>query len=225
MKKVFLLLTLFSSLSFVAQNSITPKEDTKYFEDQLYLGIQYNGKLNRPDGFETTGVPYSVNGGFIKDIPINKHRNKGFGIGVGYSYDELYPNILISPGQTNTFSISNNDNKNKYKIHSIEFPIEYRWRTSTTSSYTFWRIYSGISFINSYQFSSEYVNDNNEAISTKNIPEIRKTNIALYSSMGYGTWNFHVKYFLMPLFKDSAKANNTPLDFQLIKLGIQFYIL
>ena len=31
-----------------------------------------------------------------------------------------------------------------YEQHSIGFPIEFRWRTSTPYSHKFWRIYTGV---------------------------------------------------------------------------------
>ncbi len=200
--------------------------DANYFEDQFYVGVQYNLLLNAKNGIKNTGVPYSFEAGFIKDIPINKRRNIGFGLGVGYSYDILRPNIASTQTNENIdFAIDIENASYKYLTHNLEIPIEFRWRTSTPSKYNFWRIYTGASYITSFSNTVE-TTISGETNRFRNIDELRKNNYTLYTSIGHGVWNFHVKYYLKSPFKStSTTTNNQPLNFNQLKVGVMFYIL
>ncbi|ANW94912.1 hypothetical protein AXE80_00765 [Wenyingzhuangia fucanilytica] len=201
--------------------------DDHYLEDQFYLGIQYNFLLGTKNGIENTGVPFSIETGFIKDIPLNRARNKALGIGIGYNFDVLRPNIAITKnGDDLVYNINNNYSRYDYSSHNLEFPIEYRWRTSTPTNDSFWRIYSGASFV--YNLSNSASFDDNSGNTTKftNLSAFNSTNFTLYTSIGFGTWNFHVKYYLNPPFKDSVRTETgEKLSFNQLKVGVMFYIL
>ena len=81
-KKIFFLLWTASNLYAQSDNdsiAINPK----YLEDQIYFGLTYNIFSNTPTDFFEDGFAYGVALGFIKDIPMNKQRNIGLGIGFG----------------------------------------------------------------------------------------------------------------------------------------------
>lgn len=199
----------------------------KYYEDQFYFGIQYNSLLNTKHGIDNIGVPYSFEAGFIKDIPFNKKRNIGIGLGFGYSYDILRPNISISSGENNNYNVNINTKLggSKYLSHNVEFPFEFRWRTSTAKTYNFWRIYTGASFIYSFKNKTEISSGNNTTTFT-DINIFNTNNYTLYTSIGYGTWNFHLKYYLKSPFKNSiTTTNGNTLEFNQLKIGVMFYLL
>src|SRR5690606_9559354 len=67
--------------------------DTKYLEDQFYIGLGYNLLLNKPDLLSQRNLSYGLQLGFIKDLPLNPERNFGLGVGVGYAVNSYYSNI------------------------------------------------------------------------------------------------------------------------------------
>ena len=201
--------------------------ESKYFEDQFYIGVQFVGSTNRDSSIENQSLPYSLNAGFIKDLPLNPERNMGLGLGLGYNLDILHPNIAISsPVSGKRVAVENTISQTDIITHSIEVPLEFRWRTSTAEIYTFWRIYSGVSYL--YNFSNKTSFTDLQGFPTDDtLPDsYNKQNFTVYTSIGYGTWNFHVKYYLQPFFKKGTiGANGTPLDYNHIKFGLMFYIL
>lgn len=226
MKKLFLLCFVLFSLSLSAQEEEENYIDNNYLEDQFYLGIQYSSILSPKNNLDNSGIPYSFQAGFIKDLPINKRRNIGFGLGVGYSYDVIRPNITITPNGNNLdFDISNNFNNYRYISHNLEIPLEFRWRTSTAIKYSFWRIYTGASFV--YNFSNKAKFDTGSGSTNySNLDAWNKTNYTIYTSIGYGTWNLHFKYYLNSPFTNTTQTvDGKALDFNVLKIGVLFYIL
>lgn len=203
--------------------------DSLYREDQFYIGITYNliGKL--PSGISQNGFSSGFHLGFIRDMPINKRRDLAFGLGIGYSGNSFNQNLLISKTTNDKYiySVIDSDitySKNKFTQHLIEVPFEFRWRSSTSTEYKFWRIYTG--FKTSYVFynSSKYTGSpQNEK--SKNINDFNDFQYGLTLSVGYNTWNFYVYYALNPIFDSNALLNNSKIEMNAIKIGLVFYIL
>lgn len=217
---------LFFLCSFFVFSQNKENSYPKYFEDQFYVGVQYNTLLFRPEQIKNNGVPFGFQIGFLKDIPINKQRNIGFAIGAGYSYETLRPSLAIRKNN-GIFEFEANEEFTDYKytLHAVEFPLEFRWRTSTPTNANFWRIYTGASFLYNFKNSAE-LDVNNNAVRFNNISQLQKTNIALYTSIGYGTLNLHLKYYLKPTFTDNTTTtDNQKIDFGQLKIGVLFYIL
>lgn len=218
---LFFLLTVYLS-GFSQRNKL----NDRYLEDQLYLGITYNSLLNKPIGTELKGFSNGLALGYIKDIPVNKQRNFGFGIGLGYGRNTYYQNIRIYKvnGQTVFESLFGESfDKNKFSFHSIDMPIEVRWRTSTAAKYKFWRVYSGVKM--SYVFASNAVYkkvDDKSRIT--NFNEVNKFQYGITLSLGYGTWNFNVYYGLSNLFKNAVNSIDVS-KMNDLRFGLIFYIL
>lgn len=214
----------------MAQEAAADKPiDSLYREDQFYIGMTYNLLGKKPIGVKQSGFSFGFHLGFIRDIPINKARNKAFGIGLGYSTNGYNQNILISKDDQNNFTYSlledsNSYSKNKFNTHVIEVPIQFRWRTSTPSDYAFWRIYTGLKV--GYVFSniSKYKGDLG-GITHYNNPDFNDFQYGLTLSIGYSTWNLHVYYGLNSVFSNNATLNDASIDLNSIKLGLMFYIL
>lgn len=202
--------------------------DENYREDQFYIGVTYNILQNRPSGISQNNLSNGIHLGVIRDFPINKKRNKAIGIGLGYSYNSYFHNLKAtetSAGITyEAIDSDQNFKRNIYRTHVVELPIEFRWRTSTASSYKFWRIYGGFKF--GYVFSgiSKFVG-NNETSRFQN-DDLNRIQYGLTLSAGYNTWNFHVYYGLNKLFKDTTvTVDGEQFKMGIIKVGLMFYIL
>lgn len=213
----------------MAQEETDKVVDSLYREDQFYLGMTYNLLEKKPVGVTQSAFSFGLHLGFIRDMPINKKRNKAFGIGLGYSTNGYNHNILMAKEDNGKVSYSlledsNSYSKNKFNTHVVEVPIQYRWRTSTPSDYGFWRIYVGfkVGYVVShiYKYKGElgdikhYDND-----------DFNDFQYGLTLSAGYSTWNFHVYYDLNSILSGNAKLDNNPIDMNAIKLGLMFYIL
>ncbi|MEA1784546.1 porin family protein [Arenibacter sp. GZD96] len=203
--------------------------DTKYLEDQFYVGLSYNFIRDKPDGISQQNLSYGLQFGVIKDIPLNKTRNVALGIGVGYAVNSYYSNLFASQADnTITYAIASDSvglRRGKLENHLIEFPLEFRWRTSTPEEYKFWRIYGGIKF--GYVFSSRFkfvTNTDKIAFSNGNNTNFQ---YGLTLNFGYNTFNIHTYYALSALFKDGTNlgTTNTPIEFKPLRIGIIFYIL
>jgi len=103
--------------------------DDKYLEDQFYLGITYNFLLDKPADVTQRNLSYGLQGGFIKDIPLNSNRTFGLGIGMGLAVNSYYSNMLAS--ETNTgiaYTVVGEDidlKRSKIETHLIELPFEF----------------------------------------------------------------------------------------------------
>jgi len=202
--------------------------DEKYREDQLYIGVTYNIIQNRPSGISQNNLSNGIHFGIIRDFPINKKRNKAIGVGLGYSYNSYFHNLKATDTDNGiTYEAINSDEnfkRNKYSTHVLELPIEFRWRTSTASTYKFWRVYGGFKF--GYLFSgvSKFVGDA-ERTKFQN-DDLNRFQYGLTLSAGYNTWNFHVYYGLNNLFKDTTTTvDGEQFNMSTIKVGLLFYIL
>ncbi|MEW4923281.1 porin family protein [Algibacter sp. 2305UL17-15] len=226
---IFLVFTLCTTVVF-AQEITSKIVDSLYKEDQFYIGTTYNLINNKPAGLKQNSFSLGFHLGFIKDMPINKRRNKAIGVGLGYSTNSYIQNMLINKDNTgnNTYDIIDgttiNYSKNKFSEHVLEVPIEFRWRTSTASSYRFWRIYTGVKMGYVFSNRSKFIGDLGD-LKYNNIEEYNDFQYGLTLSVGYNTWNLYIYYGLNPVFSDSAKINGETLEMNAVKIGLMFYIL
>jgi len=223
---------LFISLPLWAQNNNDDPVDTLYKEDQFYIGVTYNLLANKQkiDNLSQTGFSPGVHFGFIKDIPLNKKRNFGLGIGIGASINALNQNLLVDKNNEGTYNysvIDDNVNRftlNKFYTNLVEVPLELRWRTSTPTDYKFWRVYAGLKFgylfSNVTKFEGEF-----NTIRHAQVNDFNKLQYGLNCSAGYNTWNFYVYYGLNPIFNNNATIEQSSIDSNVVKIGLIFYIL
>lgn len=221
-KSLILILSCFTTAVF-AQKA-TDSINTRYLEDQLYITFVYNILNEKPQEVSQNGFSGGVSVGFIKDLPINKARNIGFGIGIGYSYEVYIQNLKIEDliNHTST-SIATDYNINKFRIHAIEMPLEFRWRTSTPTKYKFWRVYGGVKLMYAFDFKSTY-KDSETSISVSNISAFNKFQTGVFISAGFSTWNLHIYYGLTPLFNNLNFQENE-ISMKEMNIGLKFYIM
>ena len=215
---------LFSILSYSQIDEV----DDKYREDQIYFGVFYNSLINSPTDFNQNKFSSSINLGFIRDIPLNKSRNFGIGLGLGYSNSSFNNNLKFSKinNELDVKIVSDLDSftKNKWVLNELEFPFEIRWRTSTPENYKFWRIYFGLK--TSYIISSKVKyesSSNNQTI--RNLP-FNNFQSGFTLNAGNNTWNLGVYLGLQPLFdKEFTKNHINIKNIKQFKVGLIFYIL
>lgn len=222
----FLSLHLLKAQDEIVKDSVI---DTKYREDQFYLGATYNVLINKPDGVTQSGFSIGLHLGFIRDFPINNARTKAIGVGLGLSTNSYNQNLLISDNNEEIeFSVLDGSqvdfSKNKFFTHLIEMPIEFRWRNSSATNYKFWRVYGGFKFGYMFRNGTNFKGDLG-TIKIINSDVFNKLQYGLTLSTGYNTWNFHVYYGLNTLFKDQVIAKQTSLDMSEIRVGLMFYLL
>lgn len=227
MKRHTIFLILGFTLNLYAQENVGI-DDLKYLEDQFYLGLTYNLILNKPNGVNQGNFSYGLMGGFIKDVPLNRRRNLGIGVGLGYAYNTYYTNLFVNQTENGLeYIVLDSDvsyKRNKLDSHVIEIPIEFRWRTSTPSDYKFWRIYAGMKLGYIIGSRSKFVS-NSEKISFNN-SDIRNFRYGVLLNIGYSTFNVHVYYALSNLFNDGVTTTDgDSIEFQPLRIGIIFYIL
>ena len=228
MKRIVLWLIFLCALGVYAQRpQELNKSDSKYLEDQFYLGITYNFLLDKPTDFTQRNLSYGLQGGIIKDIPLNSARTFALGVGLGYAVNSYYSNMVASESLDGVLydkaTEAANVKRSKIENHLVEFPLEFRWRDSTLEEYKFWRVYTGIKLGYVFGSRSKLVT---EADKTSFInPDIRKFHYGLMFNFGYNTFNVHIYYALNNLFEDGAIFEEEDLKLKPLRVGLIFYIL
>ena len=213
-KVVFSLLVLISVACFAQRDSLSLGE--RYLEDQIYLNISYNVMNNQPAGVSASGLSYGVSTGYLRDIPFNKRGNWAVAVGLGYAYDRFNHQLAISQTDIGTNFVNEG---NILSLHNIQFPVQFRWRTSDANTFSFWRIYTGITV--NYNFSNRF------KIGSRNISNVQAINswqTDFTFSAGYSNFNVYLTYGLTPLYKN-AQLNNQPINTRVLRLGLSFYLL
>lgn len=224
-----LLFTLIISQFCWAQDSLsTHFPDTNYVEDQFYATLTYGILTNRPSSISQNNLSYGVSVGFIKDLPINKRRNVAFGIGFGYAANGFYHTLRgLQQNGTIVYEAVPADvtyKRNKTATHVVEFPVEFRWRTSTAENYKFWRIYTGMKFGYVFANTTKFVTDAETFRFTN--PDIQKFQYGIHASFGYDTWNFYANYQLSSLHrKGTETTDGEAVTMRPLQVGVIFYVL
>jgi hypothetical protein len=200
----------------------------RYREDQFYLGINFNLLLNFPEGVSQNGLSYGLQGGFIRDFPLNADCTFALGVGIGYGFNSYYSNLrALESGDNIEYVIltgADSYRRNKLETHVIEVPLEFRWRNSTRETFKFWRIYGGAKFGYIVGSRSKYVT--NEFVDSFNNPDTANFTYGLTLNVGYNTFNLHFYYGLNSLFDDGVNGpEGQQLEMSVLRLGLIFYIL
>ena len=203
---------------FCFSQEIKPIEmDSLYREDQFYASLSYNLIQNRPDGFKQFSFSPGITFGILRDFPISKNRHWAIAPGIGYSYNNIKQFINSEEIVGATENTTSENIRTIITTHSMDFPLEIRWRNSTQNSHSFWRIYTGLK--TSYVFNSKLKLESTTESSKESISdEINRWQYGAYISVGFNTWNPYIYYGLNPIFKEGSKMSN-------FNVGFIFYIL
>ncbi len=217
MRKIAIFFLLFTG--FIHAQKDSTFVDNKYLEDQLYFNLTYIHMLNLPDRISQSGFSFGLGGGFIKDFPLSEKRNIGLGAGLGYGLSNYYFNVQVDASSPS--EIEETLKNNKIILHTVELPVELRFRNSTALKYKFWRFYPG--------FKIAYVFANNTSFSRSadfDVSDIININDFIYGltfSAGYNKWNLHLYYGLNDLFNETG-TNDYQISISDFRIGLIFYI-
>ncbi len=209
---------------FFSLFGFSQEEFQKYREDQIYFSVFYNSLGSELDNFKENKFSSSFNLGFIRDIPISKSGKFALGLGIGYGKNSFNNNLKLSSNDKSSYELlSNRDapTKNIFNFSEIQFPIEIRWRNSSSSNYKFWRIYAGLKYSKVLQSSFKY-DSSQENYKIINLP-INLDQLGLTLNIGYNTWNIGLYKSLRPFFNKNIES--LPQALEQFKLGLIFYIL
>ncbi len=112
--------------------------------------------------------------------------------------------------------------KNVQKLSYIEIPIEFRWRNSKVHSHKFWRVYTGIKYSYLLNATSRYEGTFGKH-SFKNSDLLSRSNLGVYISAGFNTWNLYGYYGFKPLYNKNVIDNASHIN--MLNVGLMFYIL
>jgi hypothetical protein len=209
--------------------------DGFYLEDQVYVSFNYNMLVNKHDSILQGGFSNSFEIGYIRDIPLNKRRNFGVGVGLGYSIGHFYQNLDIKSYVNGVGEISlmesNEFIRNKFSISYLEIPFEIRYRTSTFDKQKFFRSYLGFKIgymLRNYsKKKTEY-----QEIAYYNHPDINWWRYGITLKLGYGKWNLNMYYSLSNIFKEGATTTDNnpslstiPLDMNEFNIGLVIFLI
>lgn len=224
-----LLLPLNSNAQTLADTSAATV-DSLYREDQFYLGFTYNILTDMPSNLSSSGFSGGLHLGFIRDFPINKKRNVAIGTGLGWSINSYGQTLFIGeePNTEESIFLSLEDldlnyDRNRFTTHSVEMPIQFRWRTSTAESHKFWRVYTGLQLGYIYYFRSNFQQPGNTVRQT-DVAELDRFRLGATFAFGYNTFNFHVYYGLNPFFNEDARVNGEEVGMNALRVGLMFFI-
>lgn len=230
-KHLFIVLGILMAVKSFGQDSLWVSDaDTKYREDQFYVGITYNLLNKVPSNVNLKGVSGGIHFGYLRDMPINEERNLSIALGGGLAFDQYGQNLFIGelPNEETIFRPLLDDvsfTKNRLSMATLELPIEFRWRTSTATEYKFWRIYSGVRLGYTYWYKAYFKQTDNIVVQT-DIPELQPINFAVTLAFGYGTFNFYLNYAITPFFNGATTVDTfEEIGFSPLKIGLIFYIL
>ncbi|RKR14162.1 outer membrane protein with beta-barrel domain [Maribacter vaceletii] len=219
---------VFSSFFVNAQKEIDSTfVDPNFLEDQFYIGVTYNFLVNKDNAINQRNLSYGLQGGFIKDIPLNKSRKLALGVGLGYALNNYYSNLRATETDSGIeYSIltnTGNYKRNKIESHVIEMPLEFRWRNATGTDYKFWRIYAGLKLGYVLSTRSKYIG--NIIRSSFYNKDTSNFQYGVSFNFGYNTFNIHMHYSLSNLFNDSTVLNGESINMKPLRVGLIFYIL
>jgi hypothetical protein len=232
--KICLLIVLFiGATDATAQQEVqtdTIDYDSKYREDQFYIGVGYNLLLFKPQDAISKGLSGSMHFGFLRDMPLNERRNISIAMGLGASFNEYGSTLFI--GETlqgaSVFTVLDEGDidfdRNGFSTAVIEVPFELRWRSSAPETYKFWRVYTGFRLGYAYWYKATFKQGGNNVDQT-DIPEFNPVRLSATLSFGYNTVNFFAQYSLNPFFDGAVTTQGETVNMLPLKLGFIFYIL
>ena len=222
--RAFIFIFLLSGLQSLAQKDSLQKGD-RYADDQLYASISYNQFYNQPTLVNRSSFSFGISTGFMKDFILNKNGTLSFAGGIGYGFDSF--NHKLKPTKVNNefvFLVDGTISSNNLSTHNLEFPLEFRWRTSSANKYKFWRIYTGVKFSYNLSNTFSYSDAANQPVSFKNISPFNNLQYGLTLSAGYDAFNIQIYYGLTPVLND-ALIGTESINTKILKFGFIFYIL
>ncbi|MDA8596451.1 PorT family protein [Flavobacteriaceae bacterium] len=215
----------FSASSQVVQDTLgfqlpVVKNGDYYREDQLYFNISSIRLTDAEGGLGQDGFSYAFALGFYRDIPLNQRGSIALAAGIGYDYSRYQLKYLLDPVGIDDFE---NVESATSQLHSLQIPIEIRFRTSTATKYSFWRVYTGFTFDYRIQDRLKFKTATDTYI-YRNTDVFQRWGYGPHANVGYGIWNFYIYYNINNIFSDDLNEQNVYFVSQELKLGFQILI-
>jgi len=222
MVKWYVLVVLFTSFFSYGQKDSLQLGD-RYADDQIYFAVSYNQFFSQPSTVAKSAFSYGLSIGFMKDAILNKKGTLAVALGAGYAYNSFNHQLKVIEINNSISFNADAGASNEMLSHNLEFPFEFRWRTSSAQKYNFWRIYLGVKA--TYNFYNEFrYQQAAETFSYRNISAYNKWQYGFTLSAGYDAFNIHLYYGITPLYKNATLGNEV-ISTKILKLGLIFYIL
>ncbi len=226
---LFLFCALFSFYASAQVSDDSLNTNSRYFEDQFYLGVTYNFLRKKvPEDLSQRKFSYGVKVGFIKDIPLNQTRTFGLGIGVGLALNTYYSNLkAVENVNTISYSLESvNITRSKIETHLVEIPFQFRWRNSDPKEHKFWRVYTGVKFGYAVGARSKFVSNNDDLKISFNSQDVNRFQYGLTLDFGHNSFNAHIYYSLTNLLNDNVSLTTDEIiEIVPLRVGLIFYIL
>lgn len=230
--KLTVILSVFLNIYTI---NIFAQEENLYLEDQIFISSTYNILTHKDKSIMQGGFSNGFSIGFIKDLPVNKRRNFGFGFGVNYLISNYFQNIRIRVNDEGNTTIkrmeSSEFTKNKFSLSYIEMPFEIRYRTSTADENEFWRFYLGVKLgyrIKSFARLKTEISE----VAYYGIPEFNKWRYGLTLNSGYDRFVVHIYYGLSNIFNKDVYAKpvlpgepDISMKMNELNIGLIYYLL
>ncbi len=226
---IVLFCALFSTNSVAQVSSDSLNTNSRYLEDQFYIGVTYNFlRKKAPENLKQRKLSYGVQAGFIKDIPLNSTRTFGLGIGVGLALNTYYSDLkAVENANDIMYTLETVDiTRSKIETHLVEIPFQFRWRNSTPDEYKFWRVYTGVTFGYAVGARSRFISNNNDLKIAFNNSDVRRFQYGITLDLGNNSFNAHIHYSLTNLLNDNVSLTTDEIiELVPLRVGLIFYIL
>lgn len=196
------------------------QEKQRYFEDQFYMGLSYNSLGGKVDQLKENKFSFSVNYGFIKDIPISENGKLAIGLGIGLAHNSLNNNLKLNESELNFVTNLSSININRYNYTEFQIPFEFRWRNSSLTNYKFWRIYPGLRF--SRVIKSKYIFEDDTNTNNIDVFPMEKNQLGVTLNVGFNTWNISLYQSLNSFYNKNDHSDIE--DLKQFRMGFVFYI-
>lgn len=223
-KHIIAALVFVCSLSTAQQD---PNLPSLYREDQIYIGASFMGLIQSNTEENPAGLSSHFHFGLVRDMPLNAKGNWAIAGGLGFQTQRIITAVMYEFGpdeQPLRFygqGKTESQIQTRFGVQSIEVPLVLRWRTSTPTRYQFWRIYGGLKWF--WNLKTKVVGLP-KSFDTQEY--FNRTHLESFVSFGYNTWNFYVSYPIQKVVNPiPLEDGSAPYDFNLIKVGLIFYLL
>ena len=225
--KIFLLLLCASTTASLLSQEI----HQPYKEDQIFLSFTYNQLVDVNNKFSQSGIPYSLSLGYMFDLPLVKKGSISLGVGAMYGFSEyntslrFYRQAEIKDGNSLVSLKYDRVDRSDYEYNFFQFnqfsiPVEFRYRTSTFTDISFWRIHIG--FMLSYNISDEvYFKNNKLDYIQRNMGIFHQFHYALTAVVGYHLLNLRIVYGLNDMFRSVASISG--VQARSLRIGFILY--
>lgn len=199
-----------------------PDKETPEKFDRLNTNITYNDWLGDRNNVKTQLYSLGVDASLMFDVPFSKKSPIGFGIGLGYSFYQVYsngefnfyPENQVIPDYTSIAPLEDTLDRwiNNFSVHYIEVPFEVRLRLGKNNKFKF---YPGFKIGFQPRFTATWRYRNNLKFKEFNFPDDNPLRYGATLRVGFNNFMLYGFYSLSNLF-----TNNQSSVMQPFSLGI-----